>query len=51
MHYAIEVVPFGDYANPRHVIPLAQAAEAAGWEGLLIAARRVGSTCAHTGTS
>jgi probable F420-dependent oxidoreductase len=36
MHYAIEVVPFGDYANPRHVVPLAQAAEAAGWEGIFI---------------
>lgn len=36
MHYAIEVVPFGDYANPRHVVPLAQAAEAAGWEGLFV---------------
>lgn len=34
MHYGIEVVPFGDYANPRRVIELAQAAEAAGWEGI-----------------
>lgn len=30
MHFAIEVGPFGDYANPRNVVPLAQAAEAAG---------------------
>jgi probable F420-dependent oxidoreductase len=36
MRYAIEVVPFGDYANPRHVVRLAQAAEAAGWEGLFV---------------
>lgn len=36
MHFAIEVVPFGDYADPRHVVPLAQAAEAAGWAGLFI---------------
>jgi len=36
MHYAIEVGPFGEYANPRHVVPLAQAAEAAGWEGIFI---------------
>lgn len=34
MHYGIEVVPFGDYANPRRVMELAQAAEAAGWEGI-----------------
>ncbi len=36
MHYAIEVVPFGEYANPRNVIALAQAAELAGWEGLFV---------------
>jgi hypothetical protein len=30
MHYTIEVVPFGDYADPRNVVPLAQAAEGAG---------------------
>jgi probable F420-dependent oxidoreductase len=34
MHFAIEVVPFGDYADPRNVLRLAQAAEAAGWKGL-----------------
>jgi alkanesulfonate monooxygenase SsuD/methylene tetrahydromethanopterin reductase-like flavin-dependent oxidoreductase (luciferase family) len=34
MHYGIEVVPFGDYSNPRLVMELAQAAEAAGWEGI-----------------
>lgn len=33
---AIEVVPFGDYANPRNVVRLAQAAEAAGWDGLFV---------------
>jgi alkanesulfonate monooxygenase SsuD/methylene tetrahydromethanopterin reductase-like flavin-dependent oxidoreductase (luciferase family) len=36
MHYAIEVVPFGIYSNPRNVITLAQAAEKAGWEGLFV---------------
>lgn len=36
MQYAIEVVPFGEYANPRNIIPLAQAAEVAGWEGLFV---------------
>ncbi len=36
MHYAIEVVNLGDYADPRPVVKLAQAAEAAGWEGLFI---------------
>jgi alkanesulfonate monooxygenase SsuD/methylene tetrahydromethanopterin reductase-like flavin-dependent oxidoreductase (luciferase family) len=36
MHYGIEVVPFGDFSNPRAIVRLAQAAEAAGWEGLWI---------------
>jgi alkanesulfonate monooxygenase SsuD/methylene tetrahydromethanopterin reductase-like flavin-dependent oxidoreductase (luciferase family) len=36
MHFGIEVVPFGPYADPRQVVHLAQAAEAAGWEGLWI---------------
>ncbi len=36
MHYAIEVVSFGAYADPRNVVSLAQAAEAAGWDGLFI---------------
>lgn len=36
MHYAIEVVPFGEYADPLNVVRLAQAAEAAGWEGLFV---------------
>jgi alkanesulfonate monooxygenase SsuD/methylene tetrahydromethanopterin reductase-like flavin-dependent oxidoreductase (luciferase family) len=36
MHYGIEVVPFGDFSNPRAIVSLAQAAEAAGWEGLWI---------------
>ena len=36
MHFAIEVVPFGDYADPRNVVSLARAAEAAGWEGLFV---------------
>jgi probable F420-dependent oxidoreductase len=36
MHYGIEIVTLGDYADPRPVVRLAQAAEAAGWEGLFI---------------
>jgi probable F420-dependent oxidoreductase len=36
MRYAIDVVTLGDYANPRLVVQLAQAAEAAGWEGLFV---------------
>ena len=36
MHYGIEVVPFGEYSDPRAVVELAQVAEAAGWEGLWI---------------
>ncbi len=34
MHYGIEVVPFGTYSDPRAVVQVAQAAEAAGWEAL-----------------
>lgn len=36
MHYAIEVVNLGEYADPRLVMRLAQAAETAGWEGLFV---------------
>ncbi len=36
MHYGLDVVTLGDYANPRLVVRLAQAAEASGWEGLFI---------------
>ena len=36
MHFAIEVVPYGMYANPLNVIALAQASERAGWEGLFV---------------
>ncbi len=36
MHYGIEVVPFGDFSDPRAIVRLARAAEAAGWEGLWI---------------
>jgi len=36
MHHGIEVVPFGDFSDPRQIVRLAQAAEAAGWEGLWI---------------
>jgi alkanesulfonate monooxygenase SsuD/methylene tetrahydromethanopterin reductase-like flavin-dependent oxidoreductase (luciferase family) len=36
VHYGIEVVPFGDFSDPRQIVQLAQAAEQAGWEGLWI---------------
>ncbi len=36
MRYGIEIVPFGPYADPRPVVKLAQAAEAAGWESLFV---------------
>jgi alkanesulfonate monooxygenase SsuD/methylene tetrahydromethanopterin reductase-like flavin-dependent oxidoreductase (luciferase family) len=36
MHYGIEVVPFGDFSDPRNIIHLAQRAETSGWEGLWI---------------
>lgn len=36
MHYGIEVVTLGDYADPRNVLTLAVAAEKAGWDGLFI---------------
>ncbi|MFO7663923.1 MAG: TIGR03619 family F420-dependent LLM class oxidoreductase [Chloroflexota bacterium] len=35
-HYAVEIVPFGDFGNPRVVMALAAAAEAAGWDGLFV---------------
>jgi probable F420-dependent oxidoreductase len=34
MKYAIEVVPFGEYSDPRAVVELAVAAEESGWDGL-----------------
>jgi alkanesulfonate monooxygenase SsuD/methylene tetrahydromethanopterin reductase-like flavin-dependent oxidoreductase (luciferase family) len=36
IHYGIEVVPFGPYSDPRLVVELAQAAEAAGWEAITL---------------
>lgn len=36
MHYGIEVVTLGEYADPRVVVRLARAAERAGWEGLFV---------------
>ena len=36
MRFGVEVVPFGPHADPRAVVELAVAAEAAGWEGLWI---------------
>lgn len=34
MKHALEVVPFGEYSDPRAVVELAIAAEESGWEGL-----------------
>jgi alkanesulfonate monooxygenase SsuD/methylene tetrahydromethanopterin reductase-like flavin-dependent oxidoreductase (luciferase family) len=34
MHFGIEVVPFGEYSDPRPVVALARAAEDAGWEAI-----------------
>lgn len=36
MRFGVEVVTLGDYADPRRVVKLAQAAETAGWEGIFI---------------
>ncbi len=36
MHYGIDVVTLGDYADPRRVVRLARAAEAAGWQGIFV---------------
>jgi len=36
MKYALEIVPFGTYADPRKIVQVAQAAEAADWEGIFI---------------
>lgn len=34
MNYGIDIATLGDYADARLVVRLAQAAEAAGWQGL-----------------
>ena len=36
MHFGIEVVPFGRFADPKQVLQLAQAAEDSGWEGMYV---------------
>lgn len=36
MHYAIDIVPFGEYADPRVIVRMAVAAENAGWDGVFI---------------
>jgi alkanesulfonate monooxygenase SsuD/methylene tetrahydromethanopterin reductase-like flavin-dependent oxidoreductase (luciferase family) len=36
MQYGLDVVNLGDYADPRPVVQLAQAAEAAGWEAVAV---------------
>ena len=36
MHYGIEVVPFGEFGNPKVVLQFARAAEEAGWEGIWV---------------
>lgn len=34
MHFGIEIIPFGDFADPRQVLQMAEAAEDSGWEGV-----------------
>jgi alkanesulfonate monooxygenase SsuD/methylene tetrahydromethanopterin reductase-like flavin-dependent oxidoreductase (luciferase family) len=34
VRFAIDVAPMGEYADPRRIVPLAVAAERAGWDGL-----------------
>ena len=36
MHYGLDVINAGYYADPHHMIELAQAAEASGWDGFFI---------------
>lgn len=36
MRYGIEIVPFGEFAEPQNIVRFAQAAEAAGWEALWV---------------
>jgi alkanesulfonate monooxygenase SsuD/methylene tetrahydromethanopterin reductase-like flavin-dependent oxidoreductase (luciferase family) len=36
MRYGLEIVPFGKYSDPRAVVRLARAAEAAGWEAIAL---------------
>ena len=36
MHYGIDIAPLGDLADPRKLVQLAQAAEAAGWEAVFV---------------
>jgi probable F420-dependent oxidoreductase len=36
MHYGLDVVNLGDYADPRLIVRVAQAAEAASWDGLFM---------------
>lgn len=36
MHYAIDVAPLGELADPGAIVRLARAAERAGWDGLSI---------------
>ena len=36
MRYGMTLPPFGALANPRYLIELAQAAEAAGWDGFFL---------------
>lgn len=36
MRFGLEVIPFGEFSNPHTVVQVAQAAEAAGWEGIWV---------------
>jgi alkanesulfonate monooxygenase SsuD/methylene tetrahydromethanopterin reductase-like flavin-dependent oxidoreductase (luciferase family) len=36
MHFGLNIVTLGDYADPQPVVRFAQAAEASGWEGIFV---------------
>ena len=36
MHYGLEIIPFGNFADPRAVVAIARTAEAAGWEAIWV---------------
>ena len=50
MQYAVEMITFGEFGDPRNVVRFAQAAEVAGWDGLFIwdhQAFAIGIPCAE----
>lgn len=36
MHFGLEIIPVGPFSDPRKIVKLALAAEAAGWEGIYV---------------